>query len=160
VQLNWIIEAEENVRAYEVERSADGRSFSKIGSVAATGTKSYSFGDDRTLAGVSYYRIKSVDADGNAAYSAVVTLKNGKSAIVFKGFPTLIRSNLTLQHDAATPSSSISVSTTEGRVVKTIVPAKGSQQTIADLTAVQAGVYFVRYNNGNGSVETLKIIKE
>lgn len=158
--LSWNIEAEENVREYEVERSVDGKSFSKIGSVAATGTGSYSFGDGRMVAGASYYRIKSLSLNEQFNYSPILSLKNGKSSVVFKGFPTLTHGLVTLQHDAATVSAIINVSSIEGRIIKSIIPASGTQQTIVDLTSVQPGVYFVRYNNGNGSVETVKIIKQ
>jgi hypothetical protein len=89
-----------------------------------------------------------------------VSLKNGRSSIVFKGFPTLTHGKVTMQHDAATASANITINGIDGRVVKSIVPAMSVQETIVDLSSIQAGIYFVHYNNGNGSVETLKIIKQ
>ncbi|MDQ6609255.1 MAG: T9SS type A sorting domain-containing protein [Bacteroidota bacterium] len=158
--LTWDIEAAENVRAYEIERSTDGSSFSKIGSVSATSQKAYTFTDDKVVAVIEYYRIKSVDNNGQFFYSPILSFKNGRSSVVFKAFPTITHGIVTLQHDAATSSATIAVALTDGRVVKTIVPAAGSQQTILDLSFVQAGIYFVRYNNGSGSMETMKIIKQ
>ena len=68
----------------EVERSADGRSFSSIGTVAArnagAATQAYRFDDTRALSGWNYYRIKSVDNDGRIRYTSIVKVMLGKAA--------------------------------------------------------------------------------
>lgn len=158
VALTWNVEAEENLSGYEVERSNDGRSFSKIGFVAASSQKSYTYTDSRPLVS-GYYRIKSVDVDGKFMYSTVISLKGGRSIVLLKAFMSS-QNTLTIQHDAALSGSRISVSSADGRLIRSLAPSAGAQQTVTDLSSAKAGLYLVRFDNGNGEAETLKVIKQ
>jgi len=78
--LNWTTQSEVNVDRFEVERSADGNNYIKVGSVAAkgiNGTNNYQLTEDLTniAGGLFYYRLKSVDKDGKFTYSKVVALR-------------------------------------------------------------------------------------
>jgi hypothetical protein len=160
VALTWDIDLEDNVKGYEIERSSDGTSFSKIGFVEASSQKSYSYTDSRPLA-TGYYRIKSVDIDGKFMYSTIISLKGGRAAIVLRAFPVPVQNQfLTLQHSSANTNSLIRVTSAEGRLIQSIVPAVGSQQTKINLSAAKAGLYLVRFDNGDGETETLKIVKQ
>jgi hypothetical protein len=158
VALTWNVEAEENLSGYEVERSNDGRSFSKIGFVAASSQKSYTYTDSRPLVS-GYYRIKSVDVDGKFMYSTVISLKGGRSIVLLKAFMSN-QNTLTIQHDAALSGSRISISSADGRLIRSLAPSTGAQQTVTDLSSAKAGLYLVRFDNGNGEAETLKVIKQ
>jgi len=85
VQLNWATATEVDNYGFEVERSVDNVSFSKIGFVAGAGNssvqKQYSYSDANLASGTYYYRLKQVDTDGSFEYSQVV-----KSEVV--GTPT------------------------------------------------------------------------
>ncbi|RYE20063.1 MAG: T9SS type A sorting domain-containing protein [Sphingobacteriales bacterium] len=76
VAVEWGTSNEVNVERYEVERSADGASFTKMASTAAkanNGTAAlYNVMDARPLNGNNFYRIRSVDVGGQAAYSKTV----------------------------------------------------------------------------------------
>lgn len=159
VALTWNVGTEDHVKGYEVERSTDQKNYSAIGFVAASGQGSYNFVDAHPST-VSYYRIKSVDADGKSVYSTIAIFKNGQSSIVLKAFPTPVRSELTIQHNTASAATRITVSSIDGRLLKSIIPVANSQQTIVDLSAAKAGLYLVRLDNGNGATETLKVIKQ
>jgi hypothetical protein len=159
VSLKWNVATEENLSGYSIERSADGRNFSQIAFVNASGETNYSFVDNKP-GSVSYYRIKSVDINGKYGYSTVALVKSGKSMIVVKAFPSPVIKNVSIQHPTAIAGSSITISSADGRVIKTIVPAAGMQQTDVDLSAAKSGLYLVRYNSGNGESETLKILKQ
>jgi hypothetical protein len=159
VALTWKVGIEENVTAYEVEKSNNGRDFSTIGNVAAAGKSSYSY-NDRTPVVAAFYRIKSVDADGKFAYSTVASFKGGRSSIVLKAFPMPVQKDLTVQHGTANSNSKINVSAEDGRIIKTIIPSVGSQQTEVDFSTLRAGLYLIRFDNGNGESGTLKVIKQ
>ena len=160
VQLTWKVGGEENVSRYEVERSADGRSFSTIASMGKLGFDTYSY-TDATLAGSAvYYRIKNVDMDGKFKYSTIARFKNGVSEIVLKAFPSPVQSKLTLQHPIVTGNGLVTISTADGRVVKSVKPATGSMQTYIDMSSLQAGIYMVRIDAGEGATETIKIVKQ
>ena len=77
--VKWSTSDEINVQYYEVQRSDDGISFYTIGQVAArnlTAVQQYSFTDSKALNNVNFYRLRSVDTDGKAKLSDIVTLNN------------------------------------------------------------------------------------
>lgn len=81
-ELLWITASETNTAWFDVERSADGKQFERIGRVKASGnsrvTQKYLFNDESPLAGTNYYRLKMVDRDQKSEYSNIVTLhENG-----------------------------------------------------------------------------------
>jgi hypothetical protein len=159
VSLKWMVATEENLAGYEIEKGTDGRSFSKIGFVNASGESTYSFVDTKPSS-ISYYRIKSVDINGRYGYSSIALVKAGKAMIVIKAFPTPFIKNISIQHPTADAGSAITISSQDGRIIKSIIPAAGTQQTDVDLSSANAGLYLIRYKNGNGEVEILKILKQ
>ncbi len=159
VSLKWMVATEENLSGYEIEKSFDGRNFSKLSFVNAVNQSTYTFVDSKS-SGTVYYRIKSIDVDGRYAFSTIALIKAGKSMIILNAFPSPFVSSFSLDHGTATTGSLITISGQDGRAIKTIIPAVGSQRTPVDLSAAKAGMYLVRYKNGNGEVETLKILKQ
>jgi hypothetical protein len=159
VSLKWMVATEENLTGYAVEKSFDGRNFSKVGFVNAANQSTYTFTDAKS-SGTVYYRIKSVDVDGKYAFSTIALVKAGKSLIVLNAFPSPFVNSFSLDHGTATAGSQITISAEDGRVIKTIIPTAGSQRTPVDLSAAKAGLYLVRYKNSIGEVETLKILKQ
>ncbi len=73
VALDWKSLNEQNVAYYAVERSEDARAFGSIGTVTAfgSGNHTYHFVDALPLDGAAYYRVKSVDDNGERFYSSV-----------------------------------------------------------------------------------------
>ena len=78
VLVNWQTTSEISTHHFEVERSSNGNLFSSIGSVAAAGNsnnlQSYSYIDLSPLAGYSFYRLKSVDINGDKQYSNIAPI--------------------------------------------------------------------------------------
>ncbi len=77
-QLYWETLTESNNKGFDIEKSADGRAFNKIGFVVGkgnTGERSvYQFTDPATAGRAQYYRLRQVDKDGKSRYSQVVKL--------------------------------------------------------------------------------------
>jgi len=159
VALSWNVAFEQNVAGYEVQRSADGSNFTKIGFVYANQSPSYSFTDSKPIA-VAYYRIKSIDNDGSYKYSSIVSLKGQQSDVVLKAFPMPVKNDLTIQYNTANNNSKIDILSADGRMIKSISLVSGSQEMKVDLSSAKAGVYFARFDNGNGQTQTLKVIKQ
>jgi hypothetical protein len=159
VQLTWKVAGEENVARYEVERSIDGRNFTTVATIATNKKDTYTY-LDADNSGTLYYRIKNVDNDAGYKYSSIARLTKGKSEIVIKAFPQPVLSQLTVQHPTIKENSFISVSTADGRLVKSVKPSTGSMQTYVDMTTLQKGLYLVRFDDGNGNVETIKVLKQ
>lgn len=74
--LSWKTAQEENAKEYQVQRSADGSSFTTIGVVAAQGNTStetaYRFTDYTPGSGTHFYRLKMVDENATYKYSQVL----------------------------------------------------------------------------------------
>ncbi|MCW5917417.1 MAG: T9SS type A sorting domain-containing protein [Ferruginibacter sp.] len=75
VLLQWKTASEQNSNRFEVERSADGFRFIKIGQVLASGNstteKQYQLIDRSPFRGLNYYRLKQVDLDNHSSFSSV-----------------------------------------------------------------------------------------
>lgn len=78
VQVDWMTATERNSAWFEVERSADGVEFQKIGRVPAAvysqAPIGYTFIDEMPLEGVSYYRLHQVDQDGAGVNTHMVSV--------------------------------------------------------------------------------------
>jgi protocatechuate 3,4-dioxygenase beta subunit len=75
----WATTNEVNADYFDIEKSADGISFSSVGTVNAKNTIStnnYTFTDSNTINGTSFFRLKMIDKDGSYKYSTVVALNN------------------------------------------------------------------------------------
>ncbi|MFZ1529423.1 MAG: SprB repeat-containing protein [Ferruginibacter sp.] len=87
VLLEWQAENELDITGYEIERSADGVGFLKIGDKPASAgmatVKNYSWPDEDPQDGYNHYRLKYTSAGQLAKYSQVVTVKmdEGKKGI-------------------------------------------------------------------------------
>jgi hypothetical protein len=78
VDLKWATATETNSDYFSVERSIDAVDFAEIGKIAASGNSNsileYSSRDQFPMEGLSYYRLKEVDFDGEFQYSGVVPI--------------------------------------------------------------------------------------
>ena len=75
-QLSWKVAEESNISHYHIERSADGRNFSRIGKLAAgapvSGHASYQFTDGQAAGKESFYRISGQDISCKLNHSKIV----------------------------------------------------------------------------------------
>lgn len=98
--LNWSTSLELNAREMQLERSADGRQYSKITSIAAKGQPAaYSYTDAKAL-GTQFYRLRLVDKDGSAAYSQVVKLTSVATSLRLQVYPNPASQQLQLNSNA------------------------------------------------------------
>ncbi|UYZ62684.1 T9SS type A sorting domain-containing protein [Hymenobacter weizhouensis] len=100
VKINWETASERNCAYFDVERSADGRTFEPVTRVDGHGTTTqrhlYSATDARPLAGLSYYRFRQVDQDGTVQLSPVAVVRN-QALRAALAFPNPAPKELTLQ---------------------------------------------------------------
>ncbi len=89
VNVDWTVANETGTRYYEVERSANAQQFSRIATVTARNVASASYRqlDAQPLAGVNYYRIKSMGTSGEVKYSSIVKVSIGKGAPTVGVYP-------------------------------------------------------------------------
>jgi hypothetical protein len=93
--LSWITTSEINSNHFEIEWSADAKSWLKIGEVDCENTESaethYTFTDAENRYGIAYYRLKMVDNDDSFAYSRICSVQLGETGFVT--FPNPIESD-------------------------------------------------------------------
>lgn len=150
--LTWVTSSEINNSHFDVERSTDGKTFTKVGEVAGSGNsntvKTYRFVDELTNAKVTYYRLKQVDFNGDFTYSNIINLNskglNATSTISI--YPNPANSSISI--DGLTEQAFIYDAV--GRVVATI-----TENGLVDVNHLTPGVYFVKTNT-----ETVKFIKQ
>jgi len=93
VSLQWTVDKETNIDSYEIQRSDDGVSFGKKGTITAlnvTSKHDYTFYDSSLQQSFYYYRIKVVEKPGSIKYSSVLLLKDAQ---VVKGVRVKILPN-------------------------------------------------------------------
>lgn len=100
VVLKWKSPQENNSDRYTVERSVDGRSWSKQGDVVAiqfsTMPQFYSYTDESPLTGISYYRLKIYDRDGKFGITPIKAIRGSNAASKVSLYPNPAFSNVTL----------------------------------------------------------------
>jgi hypothetical protein len=79
VLLEWTTSFEINSKEFQIEKSTDGVTYSKLNTVAATGNsfteKKYNYLDAEATE-INYYRLKMVDIDGYTKQSNIIVIKN------------------------------------------------------------------------------------
>jgi len=98
-KLSWSTATEVNLAYFVIQRSTDGKTFSALDKVAASGNKSgsnYAYLDAANASGKVYYRLQMVDKQGNIAYSNVVAITLN-SGISFTVYPNPVRNIMSLR---------------------------------------------------------------
>ncbi len=154
VQLNWKTLTEINSDQFEIERSTDGRNFSRVGSpVAAAGNsdvvKHYQQTDN--ISGIQanqlYYRIRLKDRKNKYAYSNVATVKLPENGAVIKVVPNPFISEVTVSVSGEAGSQfGVRMMDISGRTLMNSAQKMSSDQpavTIRNLNGLIRGVYLL-----------------
>jgi len=164
VEVLWNIANEENVLKYVVERSADGRNFTDVGSVYASNQSSYNWLDAQPLPGKNYYRIRAVDIDASVLYSSIVVVSMDKKEPSVSVYPTVVENrqfNLRFEN-AEKGTYTINAINAAGQNVfsKNIIQTGGSSvETIKLPSGMAAGVYKVRVSGKDKTWTETVILK-
>lgn len=167
--LQWKTASEKDNAGFEVQVSADGITYQKIGFVESTvGTSAvaqhYSFTDARNgKNGVLYYRIKQLDTDGTATLFGPAAVDFGNvTATTVAAYPNPFEKNIQLAINAAQDGkATIALYTIGGQVI-----LKQDQQLLKGASVLelplnenlQRGMYLLTVVFGN-QTQTLKLIK-
>ena len=165
-RLSWRTASEQHNDHFEVERSRDGLSYVRIGTVAGAGTSTaahdYAFADGEAAqpgGSTVYYRLRQVDTDGTATYSPTRTVGFGAAIANSVGFslapnPAGQRVRLYLQTVAA---GQVRVLDLAGRVVLAQALAADANVPALDLSSLPAGLYVVQVEQ-NGQRFTQRLV--
>lgn len=160
--LSWATSTENNLDRFEILRSSDGTNFIIIGSFAS-GRNSYSFADEKTPAGISYYRLKNVDKDGSFTYSEIITINNDNPLLVLEKYPNPVLDMLTLVVTGAVYGKlEIAIYSFDGKLVKkqTVTKQDVSWKGAINIAALQKGVYTIQVQKAGSMMENTSFVKE
>jgi uncharacterized delta-60 repeat protein len=143
--LNWLTSSEQQLSHFELERSADGRRYERIGIVRATGNSSsplrYNFTDGQPLNGINFYRLKMIDTDSRFSYSRVVVLHTSKTPIII--FPNPASSMLHVQLNGNGMIEYRILSMSGAAVKKGTASLNGATSVTLDISDLPAGKYIL-----------------
>ncbi|MCF2491603.1 Ig-like domain-containing protein [Dyadobacter sp. CY347] len=151
----WQTAAEVNTDRFVIERSLNGKNWTQIGEVAASGDKSaltdYTFTDDAPANGDNLYRLRMVDKDGTYSFSRVQSLAFEHA---IKLYPNPVSDKLQIQ---GASNAKVQVLNKSGRVMInwTAMPAEG-----IDMQGLRSGIYLIKIIDKNGASSVQKIVKE
>lgn len=154
VKLNWKVESQVGLSAFEVEKSTDGRNFATIASIAPSNTAAYNFNDDKILKGSTYYyRLKMKDKDGSITYSAICLIKTSQE-IGLAVTPNPVKDFMNISG-----LKSVGTITLRDASGKQMREAKIQSQVLSlNVATLKSGTYFLQYWDGNQKF-TKQIIK-
>jgi len=168
VNLNWGAATEMNLKNYVVQRSADGLNWNDIQSIQPKNDpdniQDYATKDMDPLSGISYYRIKMVDAGSNISYSDIqrVELTIQQFAII-KVNPNPFHSTITVQvYLPQEGNCTTRLLDANGKLIKSNYTSGNSglnQINLNDLNNLASGMYIIEVTS-NGKTVQQKVVKE
>ncbi len=153
-RLEWETATETNNDFFEIQRKNENDDFVKIAEQNGAGNSNqqlqYSYTDNEAGSGVSYYRLRQVDFNGNNAFSSIIAVGEFPEIVGFNSvFPNPATEEITVQL------------TSDGTPIRLVLVAAGGQEFILDeqfsftgatsrtyhLDNVPPGVYLLKADN-------------
>ncbi|HEX2605736.1 MAG TPA: lectin-like protein [Flavisolibacter sp.] len=158
-QLKWSTESESNTLRFDVLHSTDGRSFAKLGEVAAaqnsTTVQNYRFLHAAPASGTHYYMLQLFDRDGKSTYSTVQQLSF--SAAAFTVVPNPVTNRFTVTNPFEKTGTLVVRNLNGAKVLEqTIAP----NQSLVEVGMLPGGVYFATIVAGDQQSDAVKFIKK
>lgn len=157
IQTNWHTATELSVSAFNVQRSTDGNNYRNIGTINAVGkgANSYHFTDLTPVNGINYYRLQSVDVDGNTSYSKTISVQV-QTSNQLSVYPNPSSHSITVNGKHIT---SIQVLDNIGRIMISYT-LKDENNPSININSLQKGTYHIRTQSSDGSIRIATFIKE
>ena len=168
VVLNWSTKTETNNSGFEIERSADKATWTKIGFVAGKGTttesQSYSF-SDKKVSGLAHYRLKQIDNNGSVHFSGVesVSVLADKFELI-GNYPNPFNPTTTISFNLPVDSKvKVAVSNILGQELKVVANREfkaGKIEVPFNATNLATGMYFYTVTvNGKSFTKSMTLVK-
>jgi hypothetical protein len=149
VQLKWQTASELNNDFFTIERSINGQDWQEVSKINGAGNSSsllsYTKIDHQPYDGLSYYRLKQTDFDGQFEYSKTVAVNNNSlNNSEIEIFPNPTKKQITITGNKS-ELETINIYNVLGQNVtnKTVIK-KLDSKVIIDLTKLSVGTYYIR----------------
>lgn len=141
--LKWTTVSENNADKFIVERSADGRTYTSVGSevkaVNSSNGASYSLTDSKPFNGNNIYRIKEVDKDGKYDYSDIRSLNFAEIKPLITMAPNPAKDFVNIKVEGNTETLTIQIISTGGQVIGTYT--MNGENTSINIASLAHGIY-------------------
>lgn len=168
ILLHWQTATETNNEKFIIEHSRGGQNFKAIGAVAGNGTttrqQDYTFKVEDLQNGVSYFRLKQIDFDGQFEYSKIISVKvDADRSEVPAINPNPSQSGQFNVRYSAPKEASIRIQlfNANGQIVAQQHHAvtAGSNDLTLDFSHLNAGVYFLKIGEAQGFMPQKVVIQ-
>ncbi len=160
VKLLWNVGDEINVKGYYVESSSNGVDFTTAGYVTATGKSIYSIDYKDKVLQTMFFRVKNIDFDGRSKYTPIIKVyAKEQSGASIQLYPVPATGLVTVQHNKSSAKAVITLYTPEGRLMQTVPAVANTLQTQVNITWLVKGVYILKYDDGKGDIQSMKLIR-
>jgi hypothetical protein len=161
VKADWATASEINNERFEIERSKDGVNWvfaeKKPGAGNSSGVIYYTLIDNSPYNGLSYYRLKQVDYDGEYDYSQIVAVEV-KNSNTFSVYPNPANDELYIQFsDYDFSQSELLIFSVDGRLVEAILLT--DYRTQYNTSKLPSGSYYLSLVSDSGAT-TQKLVKQ
>ncbi len=165
VRLSWTTASEKNNDRFEIERSADGRTFDYLTTIKGSGTttlaRHYQSSDKNPINGINYYRLKQIDFDGTATFSEIVSVEMKSEKIEL--FPNPVAGTLYLRmSDFTTRDVQFQITDLTGRTMlsgETAINDGIVTIPLSEVGSFPLGTYMVRVFSATQALASAKFIK-
>ncbi|RYE17215.1 MAG: T9SS type A sorting domain-containing protein [Sphingobacteriales bacterium] len=162
IAVNWEVANEVNIVRYEVERSADGVSFTGILTRDAAGNRSYAQADLSPLTADNFYRIKAIGLAGDITYSQVVKVSTEPVKAAIAVYPNPVINNTINLSLTRQPKGkySIRLTSVSGQIMYNgNVNVNGDQlnHTIQPERLLAQGTYSLVLTSEDGEQQTIQV---
>lgn len=164
-QLEWATSGEIDNDYFDIERSANGITFSKIGVVKGSGNTSikqtYLFTDEHPLAGANYYRIKQVDTNLDFMYSGIASVEISEPQVGISLSPNPATNLIFVKvNEMEADVVDLNLMDQHGKIYKSISLKckKGENIFTVNIADLPKGLYYINLSGKNKqSVKFLKM---
>lgn len=158
-KISWISATEATGDVYELERSKDGNSFTRITTIKANGQPSgYTYWDKEPVTGWNYYRLKTLNAASEVNYSKVVkAYQDAGIAFKVKAYPNPAADVLTISVNRFHQDATLELQDIKGSVIRRKTMTQSLEQI--DMRDLIPGIYILKLKD-EAHVETIKINKQ
>jgi len=163
IKLSWATASELNFDYFDIEKSTDGIVFNSIAKVNGHGTtnerQDYAINDEKPFIGKNYYRLKSVDFDGQTEYFNVIMVDfDGKKNFSVYPNPSDGISFMTETNFKSQDRAFIAIYSTIGSEIARY-ELSGDVSTITLPVKLEAGLYFAKYISNDFTSTTQVLVK-
>jgi hypothetical protein len=164
VQMVWVTSHETGTRIFKIERSKNAQTWDMIGEIESPGSPGsqniYNFVDSDPGYGITYYRVREIDPDGQYKFSSVRSLRFEEYSTGHKIFPNPARSAVQIKHMKTEDSQSkLFVYNVNGQTVKAINLSPGSTLETIDISGLHSGMYLIQIRYSDGSMQNNSLVK-